>query len=701
MGENISFKNVPFRTNKKKSGKTKKKVVNNPHMISFKDRSNSSSPDTGALKLKNESQKKLTHKKRNDAHVDAKRKKRDASLDTRAASSPQVSSAKGMKARKAKKLNLKKPNEKGEPGRMRKSSFNKVTKNFQVFNENDSHEEKYLDISSNHLASHSEKSAEEVDEVNSKDDNEDIIFDLEDLISEKEGETPALASQQQQVDLTLSEEDEYKPVVARSSKEETETAEKQANTPGNELPVKEKAELNDLAGNFDFIQFDTEEESEKDDDNDDNYLPKPLPAIGEFPWMSLSKKQVGKDDDYEIATQLSIEVGSFVKYISPSKEEILKRNKALTRLCDAVSQLWPDSRLLPFGSYATDLYLPQSDIDCCVISEGKNKNSKSFLYELASFLKYKKLATRVEVIAGARIPIIKFVELESQIHFDVCFEQDSGITVAKMVSSWIQEVKGLRELVLVVKQFLSSRKLNNVRFGGIGGFSMVCLCYSFLKLHPKISAKCMNPLDNLGTLLIEFFELYGIHFNYEAVGISLISDTFGYLAKKSHPELSFSRGPRRGVPDTYTLIIQNPLSPNENITAGTFRLRWVTKAFFGAYQLLCERCYELDKLSKTQRSNQSILGVIIKYKGHEREFSDDRDDVTNEARLRVHQFVDEKLKKEQSEEFDHRVYHMTDSENEEDLYVIPKPANGKKRRGEDHESSIPKRQKVSDLLGLD
>ncbi|XBW38467.1 hypothetical protein QEN19_004057 [Hanseniaspora menglaensis] len=685
MGENISFKNVPFRTNKKKNGKNKKKVLKNPHMMSFKERNGSvSSTDTGDLKIKNTSTKKQKNKTKNDTHVEAKQKQFSDTVTVVPSSSS--SSKKGMKARKNKKLKLASFTNESHPERMRKSSFNRVTKNFAVFNDNELHEEKYSDLSRDVTPQISNSNFD--NSTSSQDD--EIIFDLEDLVSDDDTKEASDAAKPKIVTLTSSDDDEYDPI------KETEKVQ-------DDDFESEKEEVNGLAGNNDFIQFESEEESEEEDDEDDDiYSPKALPAVSEYPWLALSKKKVSEDDDYEIASQLSIEIESFVKYISPSKEEILKRNKALTRLCEAVTQLWPDSQLLPFGSYATDLYLPQSDIDCCVISEGKNKNSKSFLYELASFLKYKKLAIRVEVIASARIPIIKFVEAESGIHFDVCFEQDSGITVAKMVSSWIHEVKGLRELVLVVKQFLSSRKLNNVRFGGLGGFSMVCLCYSFLKLHPKISGKCMDPLENLGTLLIEFFELYGIHFNYEAVGISLLDESFGYLTKRAHPELSFSRAPRRGPPDNYTLIIQNPLSPNENITAGTFRLRWITKAFFGAYQLLCERCYELNKLSKKNRMILSILGVIIKYKGHEREFSDDRGDVTNEASLRVHKFVDDKLKKEQSEEFDPRVYHMTDSENEEDLYVIPKPAYGKKRAAPiDRENKFTKKQKVSDLLGLD
>ena len=38
-------------------------------------------------------------------------------------------------------------------------------------------------------------------------------------------------------------------------------------------------------------------------------------------------------------------------------------------------------------------------------------------------------------------------------------------------------------------------------------------------MHPKVSTGQIEPLKNLSTLLIEFFQLYGVLFNLEDVGI--------------------------------------------------------------------------------------------------------------------------------------------------------------------------------------
>ncbi|KAI8399413.1 hypothetical protein J6895_01052 [Nakaseomyces glabratus] len=87
---------------------------------------------------------------------------------------------------------------------------------------------------------------------------------------------------------------------------------------------------------------------------------------------------------------------------------------------------------------------------------------------------------------------------------DISFERLNGLEAAKLIRDWLASTPGLRELVLVVKQFLHSRRLNNVHSGGLGGFSIICLVYSFLRMHPRIITAEIDPLENLGVLLIEF-----------------------------------------------------------------------------------------------------------------------------------------------------------------------------------------------------
>ena len=79
------------------------------------------------------------------------------------------------------------------------------------------------------------------------------------------------------------------------------------------------------------------------------------------------------------------------------------------------------------------------------------------------------------------------------------------------------------------------------------------LPYIFLKLHPRIDAKSRD--NNLGVLLIEFFELYGKQFNYMRTGIR-VKDGGSYVPKEEIFK-QFNNGYRASI-----LCIEDPLNPS-------------------------------------------------------------------------------------------------------------------------------------------
>lgn len=382
-------------------------------------------------------------------------------------------------------------------------------------------------------------------------------------------------------------------------------------------------ETNELAKNEDFIGFGflstDEEESEGEESENDGHSGAPN---SQYPWI--------KDHDHstqkEIADWLTMEIRDFVNYISPSSDEIITRNKVIAALKKSISDFWPGTTVHVFGSCATDLYLPGSDIDMVVVSDTGSYENASRLYQLSTFLRTNKLATEVEVIAHAKVPIIKFVDPKSRLHIDVSFERTNGIDAAKRIRRWLVSTPGLRELVLVVKQFLRTRRLNNVHVGGLGGYATIIMCYHFLRLHPKITTDAMSALDNLGVLLIEFFELYGRNFSYDDLVLALDPENEEpkYVRKLKSPLQHSARS-------LFAIIIQDPADPSNNITRSSYNLRDLKKAFGGAYQLLLEKCYQLNVASYKERLGSLILGDIIKYTGKERNFSDDRHKVVNHA----------------------------------------------------------------------
>jgi len=76
---------------------------------------------------------------------------------------------------------------------------------------------------------------------------------------------------------------------------------------------------------------------------------------------------------------------------------------------------------------------------------------------------------------------------------------------------------------------------------------------SYLQMHPKIRLGEIDPSENLGVLLIEFFELYGQYFNYNDCGICILNGG------------SYYRKTQRGWADLkqpYLMSMEDPTDPS-------------------------------------------------------------------------------------------------------------------------------------------
>ncbi|RPD68028.1 hypothetical protein L226DRAFT_431239, partial [Lentinus tigrinus ALCF2SS1-7] len=89
------------------------------------------------------------------------------------------------------------------------------------------------------------------------------------------------------------------------------------------------------------------------------------------------------------------------------------------------------------------------------------------------------------IIAKAKVPIVKIVTTYDRFPVDISINQGNGVTTGKMVKQFLQ-LPALRSLVLIIKNFLSQRSMNEVFTDGLGSYSIVCLAISFLQMPPKI-----------------------------------------------------------------------------------------------------------------------------------------------------------------------------------------------------------------------
>ncbi|KAJ2911039.1 hypothetical protein GGI21_000250 [Coemansia aciculifera] len=310
------------------------------------------------------------------------------------------------------------------------------------------------------------------------------------------------------------------------------------------------------------------------------------------PWL-LGARRLGHGERPDINDIVNEEVTKFVDYISPTPEEHQMRVwviERMQRILDNMKMVAITPVAKCFGSFETRLYLPTSDIDMTVMLYRQGTTSVAaayqtkdsiarYLYTLARELKRAGFCRSCEVIARARVPIIKTHEMVTGIAVDISINADSGVQSAAVQRSFSESVypHSLRAIVLIIKQFLSQRSMNEVYTGGMGSYAITLLAVSMLQLHPRILSGGLDIAKNLGVLVIEFFELYGKRFNYENVCVRVL-EKGRYLDKRSK---GF-----HNVAQPYLLSIEDPCDQSNDVTKGTYGINRIKQNFGGAYDLI-------------------------------------------------------------------------------------------------------------------
>lgn len=302
--------------------------------------------------------------------------------------------------------------------------------------------------------------------------------------------------------------------------------------------------------------------------------------LQEAPW--LKKPSLYSANAIE---RLHQEIVDFAEYLQPTQAEQMARDSVIHRITRVVEGKWPSAKVLCFGSFESRLFLPSSDIDLVIEMKGVGKDS---LRKLARLLIHGGIChySTVKVISRARIPIVKIVDKTTNYKVDLSFNTASGIETIEVIKSMLIRQPAMKPLLLVMKQFLFSRALNEVVSGGLGSYSLLLMVYAFLELHPFIQAKWICPLDNLGVLLLDFLEFYGRLFYYNKAKITFSLDSNGMLECALDERLSTN--------DNAYFCIEDPLNSENIVSKGTFSMATVKSSFEHAFNLLSSLVREMN-----------------------------------------------------------------------------------------------------------
>ncbi|KAL7752706.1 hypothetical protein RI367_001708 [Sorochytrium milnesiophthora] len=320
-------------------------------------------------------------------------------------------------------------------------------------------------------------------------------------------------------------------------------------------------------------------------------------------WMS------GRQYSYQASMMRALheEVIDFVKYVEPPPEEHQARCEVLAEIRETVGEhLGPGATVYIFGSFETQLYLPHGDIDV-VIMEQSTVNVKKQLGKLHREMLRDRLYTQAEFIWSARVPIIKVCSRKYGIPIDISMNQATGLSTAEFVKHQMELMPALRPLALVLKMFLYQRDLNEVANGGIGSYTIIVMLCCFLRAHPLVARKEIVAEDNLGVLLMDFLETFGMDINTEQVAIT----AQGFMEKRM-ADRYFSR---MGESNKFTVV--DPLDDTHeanNLTRGASHTRTIQSAFLSAFETLKRVVmYWTEAVSSNSTDTPpTLLGYILR-----------------------------------------------------------------------------------------
>ncbi len=164
-------------------------------------------------------------------------------------------------------------------------------------------------------------------------------------------------------------------------------------------------------------------------------------------------------------SRLHTEIEQFYAHMIPTPTEHALRVQVVSRIESVVLSLWPSARVEVFGSFRTGLYLPTSDIDLVVLGNWEKLPLRTLEIELVANGIAEPLSVRV--LDKASVPIIKLTDRESQVKVDISFNMQSGVQSAELIKDYKRKYPVLSKLVLVLKQFLLQRDLNEVFTGNL------------------------------------------------------------------------------------------------------------------------------------------------------------------------------------------------------------------------------------------
>ena len=298
-----------------------------------------------------------------------------------------------------------------------------------------------------------------------------------------------------------------------------------------------------------------------------------------------------KDKDNYIINCLSKDITDFQKYVTYNISALSNVFKELLfNVEKSVNDTIPDYQVHLYGSHATNLCLPWSDLDIVLIPKNnininRGDNNHALLSKLYENLRNQKWVKDINYISNASIPIIKIysIDVYNNIPIDISIQEENhfGLKCVELVKQFMNQFESLKLLVLPLKNILKRANLNDPYKGGISSYGLILMIVYFLKQQSfaGIDISLGENNSNLGRLFYDFLNFYSFEFDF-GKNIIYIKNTANDLDDLKYQNITLGS----------KLIIIDPLNPNNNVAKSCYQNLGIKMAFIISLKTLLEDC---------------------------------------------------------------------------------------------------------------
>ena len=238
--------------------------------------------------------------------------------------------------------------------------------------------------------------------------------------------------------------------------------------------------------------------------------------------------------------------------------------------------------LIVYGSQASGLSLPESDIDLLLIYYDSNDSLEKFISDLYNILLNSKKFNNVISLPKASSPVIKIeykINSYSQyddislIHMDISFHNiypnrntiyfTPSLLIVKYIQKSVEYLPQSKNMIIVLKKYLKNLGLNNYYTGGLNSFSIFLMVFAFYKYEIKILGNDLVNNYYIGQFLVQFLDFFS-KFDFHKYIIDINKDIPFIIKDKDK--------------DKSNAVILDPFTLN-NIACNSFRICEIQQKF--------------------------------------------------------------------------------------------------------------------------